>query len=352
MNDTILRHTAALKLAHKKDELALLITQAHYTKFKKEYEYVGLNYNDILNNTYHDLSKLYTALLADRTEVFSNYIIWLRLMLEKRNVPLIIVYESLDFTQKVLSKEFPPEQMVLLDVLFDSARSKLEEKIIDPPSHLEGSKLIYEATQYFHNILNGDLLIAENVIQELVDSGTNISTILEEIFIPVQKESGRLWQLNKITVADEHLITETTRRLLFKFSILEQAPDKNQKKILLAGIGGELHDMGILFVDTVLRHNGFQTVYLGANIPARQIIAYLLKNQVDAVAISCTISVYLRMAQSLISEIKEKIEYKPKIIVGGQAFNMSPNLWQIMQADGFVTDAFQTPNLLRNILSL
>ena len=350
MNETIHRHTAAVKLSHQKDELALAITQLNYNKFKTEYEAVGFTFNDILNYSYHDLSKLYTALLSGRSDIFSNYIIWFRIMLEKRNVPLILVYESLDYTEKVLSDYFEPEQMLHIKVLFDDARAKMEEKVIDPPSFLEGSEYIVEATKYFHLILNGSLDEAEQTILDILQKGDTITNILKEIFIPVQRESGRLWQLNKITVADEHLITETTRRLLFKYSLHEQVTEKIPKKILLAGVGGELHDMGILFLDTILRHNGFQTVYLGGNIPVRQVIAYLQKNQIDAVAISCTISVYLRMVQSLIQEIKNKLGHTPKIIVGGQAFIMSPNLWQIMQADGFVSDAFQAPNLLRNML--
>jgi methanogenic corrinoid protein MtbC1 len=65
--------------------------------------------------------------------------------------------------------------------------------------------------EYLDNILTGKRNDALNLILDAFHSGYPIPGIYMDIFQESLYEIGRLWESNKITVADEHLGTAITQ---------------------------------------------------------------------------------------------------------------------------------------------
>ncbi|HOI46367.1 MAG TPA: cobalamin-dependent protein [Bacilli bacterium] len=106
--------------------------------------------------------------------------------------------------------------------------------------------------------------------------------------------------------------------------------------------GNELHEIGMRMVADFFELSGWDSIFLGSNIPTLFVIEQLKATPTDLIAISATNANHLYDVQVLINKIKTDDALKHiKIMVGGRAFNETPNLWKKMNADGFATDAEQ-----------
>ncbi len=99
------------------------------------------------------------------------------------------------------------------------------------------------------------------------------------VYAPVLRHIGVLWQTDAIQPIHEHFITN----LLYQKITLHthqlkpvKATEKDAMHILFLA-EGEMHQIGLLFLNYVMRSNGLQTIYLGSGIP----VPFLeeLKNQ-------------------------------------------------------------------------
>ena len=135
---------------------------------------------------------------------------------------------------------------------------------------------------------------------------------------PALYEVGRLWEQNKITVAAEHLATAITEGILNSFygDIL---PEKyNGRKVVLACVEKEEHQVGIKMVADVFEMNQWESFFLGPGFPTSDLVKYIKEIKPDMVAIS--LSVYFNYAglKPMLVELKKEFPLL-KIIIGGQA---------------------------------
>jgi len=82
---------------------------------------------------------------------------------------------------------------------------------------------------------------------------------------------------------------------------------------------------------------GWNTYYLGANMPDKGIIQMITERSPDIVAISCTMTFNISKVQSLIQGIKNTPKSAP-VIVGGFPFNLDKCLWKKVGADAYSSD--------------
>lgn len=77
-----------------------------------------------------------------------------------------------------------------------------------------------------------------------------------------------MWGINEINPAQEHFISHLIRRKVER-EIDELAVPRNtgKKKYLLFLPEDELHELGLLLSQYLLRSRGFESVYLGQNVP-------------------------------------------------------------------------------------
>jgi DNA-binding transcriptional MerR regulator len=102
-------------------------------------------------------------------------------------------------------------------------------------------------------------------------------TITHIIFAFLEK-IGILWLSNHINPAQEHLVTNIIRQKLIVGIETVQTPLKSNKKILLFLPEGEYHELGLLFMYYLLKSRGVYVLYLGTNVPIKD-IAYLVSHK-------------------------------------------------------------------------
>jgi methanogenic corrinoid protein MtbC1 len=111
-------------------------------------------------------------------------------------------------------------------------------------------------------------------------------------------------------------------------------------RILVATcIGGELHELGIRMVADFFEIEGWETYYLGANMPIDDVVAMANDKQAHLLGISASLNSHVTQARDLIHAMRAS-PHGPeiKIMVGGHPFNRAPLLHETIGAD------FTAPN--------
>ena len=89
-----------------------------------------------------------------------------------------------------------------------------------------------------------------------------------------------------------------------------------QKRILLAKMGLDCPDSGIVTVAQILRDAGYEVVYLGLHNEARQVIKVATEEDVDAIGISFLSGQHMTQVRRLLDEMRSS-GFAVPVICGG-----------------------------------
>jgi methanogenic corrinoid protein MtbC1 len=130
------------------------------------------------------------------------------------------------------------------------------------------SKLSRLGRAYAEAVLSGDEVAAEIAIREAMDAKLTSAQIDHEIIAPALWFVGELWERGEITVADEHLATEISLRVLaLQREAQRLTRTRGAHRVLLATPAGELHMVALRMADTLLREAGYDVLMLGPDVP-------------------------------------------------------------------------------------
>ena len=92
--------------------------------------------------------------------------------------------------------------------------------------------------------------------------------IFSNTYIPLLNHLGLLWQTNSIKPAHEHFISNLIyQKIALNIAALPNIETTNEPVNVLFLPFGEIHDLGLFFLNYYLKLKGERTVYLGKSIP-------------------------------------------------------------------------------------
>ena len=102
--------------------------------------------------------------------------------------------------------------------------------------------------------------------------------IFREVFIPLLKELGMLWQTDTISASHEHFISCLIKQkiLINTESLQHLEPVKTDKVFVPFLPENEIHDIGILYLNYEIVRSGYKSIYLGQTVPLEN-LADILK---------------------------------------------------------------------------
>ena len=117
-------------------------------------------------------------------------------------------------------------------------------------------------------MLNFDLELFLGTYEQL-ESRRNFRQIFTDVFIPLLKEIGLLWQTDTISPAHEHFVTNLIKqKLLLNIEKLQYSkPTKKEKAFILFLPENEIHELGLLYINYEILLHGYKAIYLGPSIP-------------------------------------------------------------------------------------
>ena len=95
--------------------------------------------------------------------------------------------------------------------------------------------------------------------------------LLQEVLMPVLAQVGDDWHRARTRIAHEHLMSAAVRNILGSFLRLHARPT-TPVRLLFATVSGDRHEIGTLGAAMLAASSGLGVVYLGPNLPARDIL--------------------------------------------------------------------------------
>ena len=132
---------------------------------------------------------------------------------------------------------------------------------------------------------------------------------------------GERWHEGALSPAHEHLVTSVVRRVL-DWLLDAHVPAARAPRLVVATPAGEHHELGAMLGAAAAAAEGWAVVYLGANLPASDIVAAAQRVRARAVALS---AVYGNRGGTL-AEVKRTARALPSgttLFAGGRAIDAS-----------------------------
>jgi methanogenic corrinoid protein MtbC1 len=329
------------ELLSRRESLARTIVDIQYGREPEIWNRYGEEgYRKSLRDEGYHLSFLAEAIRAQDPTLFSHYIAWVRSLFNGLGLPEGVISTTLGCTREVIRETLTEETGKIASSYIDAALQHLEEVPEEPDSFLgEGGTLTDLARCFLKLLLNAQLHEARTLIFGAVEEGISVEDIYLEVFQRSQREIGRLWQLNRITVAQEHYCTAATQLIMSQLYPYIFSTEKTGKRMVAACVGGELHELGVRMVADIFEMVGWDTYYLGANVPPHSIAQSLSRYGAQLLALSTTMTFHIESLIEVIGCVRAEYSHSVKILVGGYPFNISSELWKSVGADGYARDA-------------
>ncbi len=194
-------------------------------------------------------------------------------------------------------------------------------------------------------LLGGDEGDAERIVERARARGADTALLVRDLVVPALTEVGRMWARGEASIAEEHLATSLAGRVLGRTSGAAAA-EPTGRRIVLACLEGEFHDVGIRLLADVAREEGWEAESLGANVPREALVAFVAQRTPAVLALSVSLAGHVPEAARAIDGVRA-VAPGATILVGGRAICEDPERARLTGADVGVCDAVAFRDWLR-----
>ena len=203
-------------------------------------------------------------------------------------------------------------------------------------------RLAQLAGAYADALVAGDQIAAEIAIREAMDAELGTAAIDEMIIAPALWLIGELWERGQITVAQEHIATEITIRVLaLQREAQRVIRARGRHRVMLTTPPGECHVVALRMVENLVRGAGYDVVMLGGDVPASGIALAARHHEVDVLCLSSTMPGRRDAILRVIDEVREVRPSVP-VVLGGRGLTVEDQMRAEVQVCIGVTDAMET----------
>lgn len=122
-------------------------------------------------------------------------------------------------------------------------------------------------------MLNFDEVLFNQTYNSLV-AQTSFRDVFRNVFLPLMKDIGFLWQLDSITPAHEHFITNLIKQKIYiNIEKLQFSQNRTSDKLFVLYLPmNEIHELGLLYLHFELLLYGHRSIYLGQSVPTKNLL--------------------------------------------------------------------------------
>lgn len=269
--------------------------------------------------------QLAAAVQASNPQGYADHIDWVRHSFAARGIPVEVLEGAVRSLLETARESLPESALPQIEAHLQAALKRLKAPAPEPSALLDPRRPPQAlALAYVAALRSGDEAEASRLILNALEGGTFASTeIIDDVLAPALREVGRLWHGSEINIAEEHYATQCTQRMLAR--VLDRAPKASPrgKTALLTTVTGDAHSLGIQFVAAHFELNGWRTICLGADTPARDIAETADAFAAHVVLLGATLDTQIPMLIEAAQRIQTRLPGIP-ILAGGQAVVSSP----------------------------
>lgn len=264
-------------------------------------------------------SHLHQSLAASQPALFSEHAVWIHSILAARGLSDQYNKRTLELIPQILTELLSDEIAQWAQPTLNAAAQAIQD-CFPASSHLDSSHPLAPISRNFlQALLAADRAAASHIISQALADGTSVEDIYLEIFQRTQREIGRLWQIQRITTAQEHYATAATQFIMS--GVFRNALPRPliPRTFVAACVPGELHDTGLRIVCDFFELAGWHSHFLGPDVPAADLLEFAVHHDAHLIGLSASLCTRLRQTRDTITHIRA---HSPpdrfKIIVGGE----------------------------------
>lgn len=293
------------------------------------------------------VDELAAAVELGSPDLFVRDVAWSVAAFAAREVPTSTIARALDSLRTAALEDLPPNSRSAVEPIL--ARG-LEAAQGDPapfPRLSPASTRGEFALAFLELVLLGKRQHAIDLVLAAFNDGAPVGELYEAVLLPVQSELGTMWHLGEISVPEEHAATEAIRgtmAVLAHAARSRSEAEPRQGTVLVGAVEGDRHDIGVRAVADLIEIAGHTAIYLGADVPTRDLVRACETFDTAAVVLSATLTVHAPVIAEAIRAIRDAGDYR--IIVGGAAFGSDAALASRVGADAYAATPTKAVEIL------
>lgn len=256
-------------------------------------------------------------------------------LIEPERTSTNIRYYSDEDLKKLLNVSMLNRHGLKISRLADMSREQIAEMVVNLSK--ESSDVETQVENMIVSMLDLDEAKFERILSNSILK-TGFEETLIKIIYPFFERIGLLWLIGTINAAQEHFISNLMRQKLIA-AIDGQLPGKNEnpKTFMLFLHEAELHELGLLFYNYLLRKHGHRVIYLGQAVPFNDLIQIAEIQKIDVLLTSFTTGIGETELESYLTKLKENFPSKTIYFTGYQTnrtFKSLPSNFVHIQSAG------------------
>ncbi len=192
-----------------------------------------------------------------------------------------------------------------------------------------------------HSIGDAVLTGKKKAIIELIDAemaaGAVAEDIINDMIIPALRKVGDLYE-QRIYYLPQLIYSAEAAHEAFGYLEKHFLPTTSaeKKKVVMATVKGDIHDIGKNLVAMLLKNHGFAVIDLGKDVPAQTIVDTAASENADIIGLSALITTTAREMENVVSLVRKK-GLRAKVMVGGAV--ITEDYARSIGADAYAPDA-------------
>lgn len=171
----------------------------------------------------------------------------------------------------------------------------------------------------------GDIPTAVKRLNGLLDSGTSLLALCDEVLAPVLWSLGAEWHASAEHV-DRQLEFDQALRTILAHAVSERPPAEQPLIVLAATPRWERHDFALTMVLALLRERGAHIHYLGTTVEARFVVNAAIRLQPDILLTSVTLPLSAADSDTWFREVHNGMPDALRLsVIGGVAAGSIPS---------------------------
>jgi methylmalonyl-CoA mutase cobalamin-binding domain/chain len=317
------------------------VTERFYAEHAATYAHFGPAGRDACSDdlAFH-LEFLHPVLEFGILQPMVAYLLWLDSVLEARSIPSEHLALSLDWLAEFFREQMSPDDGAIVAASLEAAKAQFLTALGAPSRPLRAPTAWPETDAFEAALLTGNQRAAVAIMERCLDSGRSLIDFELHVIQPALYGIGEKWQLNRVTVAQEHMATAMVHAVMTLGLVRSPASKPRNKRVLLACVEGNHHAVGLRMVADAFQLDGYEVQYLGPNVPSAAIVQQALDWKPDLIGLSASFAQQLRLVRLVIGNLAERLgDARPAVLVGGLAINRFNQLSGAVGADATCADA-------------
>ena len=250
--------------------------------------------------------------------------------IEGRIVAVADVFDALT-SDRVYRKAFSVEEAVQMmreqrgrhfdPVLLDAFMEVLGHTGADARAQLRSDPvaLVESTLETFAGALErGDAEMAEGAIATAIEDGITPTTLHAEVIGPALRRINFLSETGQIDADREHRATTITRRVLATlYRYMTGSTEPTRERVLLAGVEGDEHTLGLQMVHDQLAAAGFHTIF-DTELSAQRLLEMVDSQSPDVIVVGATEPMASESLEIALRDLRSSHPGLP-IVLGGPA---------------------------------